>query len=189
LKKHKPWFDEECSKLVDQRKQVKLQWLQNASEINGDNLRIVRREGSRYFRNKEREYLKNKINDLATNGKNKNIRDLYKGINEFKRGYQRRNNLVEDETGDLLADTHNILNRWKNYFSHTLNVHNISDVRQIEIHMAEPLVPGPSRLEVEIAIAKLKKYKSPGSDQIPAELIQAGGEMLLSAIQKLINSI
>jgi hypothetical protein len=55
--------------------------------------------------------------------------------------------------------------------------------------MAEPLVPGPSHLEVQIANAKLNKYKSPGSDQIPAEPIQAGGEMLLSAIHKLINSI
>jgi hypothetical protein len=36
-------------------------------------------------------------------------------------------------------------------------------------------------------MAKLKKYKSPGSDQIPAELIQAGGEILLSAFHKLIN--
>jgi hypothetical protein len=51
------------------------------------------------------------------------------------------------------------------------------------------IVPGPSRLEVEIAIAKLKKYKSPGSDQIPSELIQAGGEILLSEIHKLINSV
>jgi hypothetical protein len=55
--------------------------------------------------------------------------------------------------------------------------------------MAEPLVPGPSRLEVEIAIAKLKKYKSRGSDQIPVELILAGGEILLSAIHKLINYV
>jgi hypothetical protein len=67
---------------------------------------------------------------------------------------------------------------WRNYFSQLLNVHNVSDVRQIEVHTDEPLVPGPSRLEVEIAIAKLKKYKSPGSDQIPAELIQARGENL-----------
>jgi hypothetical protein len=52
--------------------------------------------------------------------------------------------------------------------------------------MAEPLVPGPSRLEVEITIANLKNYKSPGSDEIPAELIQAGGKILLSAIHKLI---
>jgi hypothetical protein len=70
-----------------------------------------------------------------------------------------------------------------------LNVHNVSDVRQIEVHTAAPSVPGPSRLKVETAIAKLKKYKSPGSDQIPAELIQAGGEILLSAIHKLINYV
>jgi hypothetical protein len=57
-----------------------------------------------------------------------------------------------------------------------MNVCNASDVRQIEVHTAEPLVPGPNRLEVEIAIAELKKYKSPGSDQIPVELIQAGGD-------------
>jgi hypothetical protein len=42
LKKHKPWFDEECYKLLDQRKQAKLQWLQDPSEINGDNLNNVR---------------------------------------------------------------------------------------------------------------------------------------------------
>jgi hypothetical protein len=60
-------------------------------------------------------------------------------------------------------------------------VHNVNDFRQIEVHKAEPLVPGSSLLEVEIAIAKLKKYKSLGSDQIQAELIQAGGEILLSA--------
>jgi hypothetical protein len=53
--------------------------------------------------------MKDKINDLATNSKNKNMRDLYKGIDEFKRGYQPRNNLVKDENGDLLADYHNIL--------------------------------------------------------------------------------
>jgi hypothetical protein len=56
-------------------------------------------------------------------------------------------------------------------------VHNISDVRQIEVHMAEPLLPGPSRLDVEIPIAKLKKYESPGIDELPAELIQAGGDV------------
>jgi hypothetical protein len=50
------------------------------------------------------------------NSKNKNIRDLYRGINGFKRDYKPRNNLVKDENGDLLADSHNILTRWKNDF-------------------------------------------------------------------------
>jgi hypothetical protein len=39
---------------------------------------------------------------------------MHSGTNEFKRGYQPRNNLVKDENGDLLPDCHNILNRWKN---------------------------------------------------------------------------
>jgi hypothetical protein len=47
--------------------------------------------------------------------------------------------------------------------------------------MAEPLVPGPSCLEVKISIAKFKKYELPSSDQIPAQLIQAGGEILLAS--------
>jgi hypothetical protein len=53
-KHRKPWFDEECSKLVDRRKQAKLQWLQDPSEANEDNLSDVRREASRHFRNKKR---------------------------------------------------------------------------------------------------------------------------------------
>jgi hypothetical protein len=82
-----------------------LQWLQDLSEINGDNLNNVKCEASRYFRNKKREYLKDKINELAMKSKNENIRDQYREINEFKRGYQPGNNLVRDENGDLLADS------------------------------------------------------------------------------------
>jgi hypothetical protein len=72
MKKHKPWFNEGCSKLLDQRKQAKLQWLHDPSEINGDNLNNVIWEASRYFKNKRREYLRDKISELAMNSKNKN---------------------------------------------------------------------------------------------------------------------
>jgi hypothetical protein len=81
--------------------------------MNGDNLNNVRHETSRHFRNKKREYLKGKINELAMNSKNKNIRDLYRRMNEFKRGYHPGSNYVKDENGDLLADSNNIVNRWE----------------------------------------------------------------------------
>jgi hypothetical protein len=100
---------------------------------------------------------------------------LYRGINELKKWYQPGTNIVKAENGDLLADSHRILNRWKNYFYQLLNVHGVNDVRQTEIHTAELLVPESSSSEVEIAIEKLRRYKSPGIDLIPAELIQAGG--------------
>jgi hypothetical protein len=67
--------------------------------------------------------------------------------------------MVKGENGDLLADSHSILIRWKNYFCQLLNVHGVNDVRQTEIYTAEPLVPEPSSSEVEIAIEKLKRYK------------------------------
>jgi hypothetical protein len=100
------------------------------------------------------EYLKDKINKLPINSKN-NIRDLYRGINEFKRGYQPGSNSLKDEISDLLADSHNILNSSKKLFSQLLNMHNISVVRQIEIHTAESLAPVPCPLEIETAIANL----------------------------------
>jgi hypothetical protein len=102
------------------------------------------------------------------NSTNKNIRDLYRGRNQFYRGSQLTCNSVKDENIDQLVDFHNISNRCKNYFSsQLLTVHNVSDVRQREIHMAETSVPGPSPFEVNIATAKLKKYRSPGTDQTP----------------------
>jgi hypothetical protein len=160
----KPWFDEECSKLVDQRKQAKLRWLQDPSEVNEDNLSDIRQKASRHIRKKKTEYLKDKINEFESSSKNKNIRDLCRGINEFKKSYQPRTNLEKDERGDLLEDPLKILNRWKNYFCKLLSVHGVGDVTQTEMHTAEPSVPQPSASEVKVAIGKLKRYKSPGVD-------------------------
>jgi hypothetical protein len=59
----------------------------------------------------------------------------------------------------------------------------------MDIHTAEPLVPEPSLVQVEIAIGKLKSYKSSGNNNIPAKLIKAGGETLYSEIHRLICCI
>jgi hypothetical protein len=111
------------------------------------------------------------------------------GINDFKKGYQPRCNIVKDKKGDLVADTHSIVARWRNYFSQLFNVHGGKDVGQTEIHTAEPLVPEPSASDVELAIDKLKSHKSPGIDQISAELITAGCRTSCLEIHKLITSI
>jgi hypothetical protein len=58
---HKPWFDKECLGFLDQRKQAKMQWTQDPSQSNLDNLNKVKRGVSRHFRNKKKAYLKAKI--------------------------------------------------------------------------------------------------------------------------------
>ena len=92
--------------------------------------------------------------------------------------------MIKNEIEELLVDSNSILKRWKHYFSQLLNMHKGNDVGEIQIQTAEPLIPEPTRLEVEIVIEKLKKYKSPGIDQISAELIQDGGNSLLTEIYK-----
>ena len=69
------------------------------------------------FQNKKKAYLKAKIEKLETNSKINNVRDLYRGINDFKKGYQPNTIRVKDEKGDLVADSHGIMARWRNYFS------------------------------------------------------------------------
>jgi hypothetical protein len=77
--------------------------------------------------------LKGKINELETNNKNKNIRDLYRGINEFKKGYQPTVNIIKDENDNLLADPQSALNRWKNFFKQVLNMNEVHDDRQMGV--------------------------------------------------------
>jgi hypothetical protein len=89
----------------------------------------------------------------------------------------------------LLTDSHSILARWRNYFSQQLNVYGVNDVGHTEIHTAEPPVPEQSTLEVEMAIEKLKRSKSPVVDHTPAQPIKARGRTICSEIHKLINSI
>jgi len=97
--------------------------------------------------------------------------------------------LVKDEKGYFVSDSHSILARWRNDFSQLFNVRGFNDVRQREIHTAEPLVPEPHPFEVKMALENLKRHKSPGIDQFPAEMIKAGGRTIRFEICKLIISI
>ena len=115
---------------------------------------------------------------MNRDSKNENIRDLYGGVSGFKKEYQPRTYIVKDEKGDLVTDSHSILVRRWNHFSQLLNVHGINDVRQMDIHTAEPLEPEPSVFEVEMAVKKLKRYKSPGIDQIPGQI----GQLVLKSM-------
>jgi hypothetical protein len=84
--------------------------------------------------------------------------ELYRGITLFQK---LKTNLVREEKGDLLADPHSSLNKWKNYFCQLFHIHGVNDVTQPEIHMAQTLLPEPSVLEFKIFVYDLSKFKLP----------------------------
>jgi hypothetical protein len=96
--------------------------------------------------------------------------------------------LIKDEKGGVFADSQNILNRRKNFFSELLNAYGVNDVRQMEVHTAELLVSESCPSDFETGTEKLKRHKLIGIDEVAAELIQAGQNMR-SDIHKLIHSI
>ena len=128
---------------------------------------------------KKKEYLKAKIDEVETNSEMRNIRGLYRGISDFKEGYQPRTNMGLPQ----------YFARWRNHFSQLLNVHGINGVRQTEIRTAEPLMPESRAFEVEMAIENQKRHVSPGMDQMTTELIKAGGRAVCPEIHTFMNSI
>jgi hypothetical protein len=105
-------------------------------------------------------------------------------------GYQLRTNIVKNENPGLLADSHSILNRWKNYFSQSLNVHNVGNLRQVEILCTFSWDVSTCSLSFWSWICYWKvKNMSPGCDLISAELIHARHDTLWPEIQKFIRSI
>ena len=80
------------------------------------------------------------------------IRDLYRGINDLKKGYQIKKYIVQDEKGDLVRDSHSNLATQRNTFFRLFNVNAVKVIRQIEILSKDPLVSELSALEVEMAI-------------------------------------
>ena len=85
-----------------------MQWIKDPSQSSVDNLNNVRHAASFHFRYKKKKYLKAKIEELETKSKIKNISDLCRGINDFKKGYQSRTNIVRDEKDDLFTDFYSL---------------------------------------------------------------------------------
>ena len=147
-----------------------MQQLQYLNQGNVENLKNVRRELLDISGKKE-GISERKVDEIKISSTIKNTRDLSKGNTDFKRDYQSRPNVKKDQNGDLVTDSCSILGRWRSPFSQLLNARVVNDVRQTEMHTAIPLVPDPSAFEIEMAIEKIKRQKSPGTNRIPAVLI------------------
>jgi len=97
--------------------------------------------------------------------------------------------MIRNERGELQPDPTKIVDMCKSYFDRLLNVHNGEETEEFEIHTAEPWIPEPREIEIKMSVKKLKIFKSPGMDNILAELIKAGGTPLIKELHKLITAI
>ena len=85
-------------------------WLQNPNDQTAEDFTNIRHDTCRTLKRKKRNYMKVKVNTHEENSKTVNG-EIYKGINEFKKGYQPHAYIIKKHDGTIVADTSNILNK------------------------------------------------------------------------------
>jgi len=80
---------------------------------------------------------------------------LYRGINDCGKGHKLRIYIVKNEKGDLVADIHSTLARWRNNFCQVLNAHGVKKVGRLK-YSRDYLVSETSAFDLEMVTEKLK---------------------------------
>ena len=191
--KNERWFDKECEEELEKRTTLRLKVLKNETEENLMAYKEQRKICKRLLREKKRKYKFKLLDEIEENYKNKEIRSMYQGLKQEKKGYQSSSVFYKNEKGELVGNEEKILELWQRYFDELLNGEENGgmieeNLNKEDIH-GEEEEKAPSLREVKEIIKKLKNNKSPGEDQITAELLKYGGEKLEEKIQKLLEQI
>ena len=119
-----------------------------------------------------------------------NSKRAYQLVKDLASEKQGRSSTIQDKSRKCLTEEKEILSRWTDYYSELYNYETFGDNAVLDCSQPpnEDLQP-ILREEAEIAVASLKKGKSDGVDNIPAELVQAGGEIMIDVLIEICNRI
>ena len=183
----KPWVTKDILDLCDKRRGLKNKKYtpEGAAEYKITNGMI-----KRSLKDAKQTWLEEKRKEIDVNLKYNNSKKAYQLVRELTRKEGNRSSPILDKDGNCLTEDNHILKRWTEYCAE-LYSHKTSGDPEVLI-VSPPSNKGDFpilREEVEMAINRLKKGKSPGVDNIPAELIQAGGDVMVEAFSAICNYI
>uniref|UniRef100_A0A2S2NGN5 Transposon TX1 uncharacterized protein n=1 Tax=Schizaphis graminum TaxID=13262 RepID=A0A2S2NGN5_SCHGA len=165
--------------------------LQDASEERIQAYKVARILANRIIRRQKRLAEKKAIKDIESYKTNPRL--FHKQCMSIKEGFKARNCTMSDDDGNLVTGTQAITNLFREHFGQLLKNSqepSLSDkYEQIIYDTVQPELLEPNLDEIEMIINSLKNNKSPGEDNINAELHKLAGSQLAIQIQKLIKSI
>jgi hypothetical protein len=147
------------------------------------------------LRRKKRCWEKKKLEVLQKLQNRKEIRAMFKGIREIRKGFQPRTMYCKDKDG-LMSGEEEILERWVEHFEELLIVEQVTPVAldqvvdgQTNAAGEQEPVPEVTREEVREAITFMRNNYAPEEDDLSAELFKYGGEELINSTYTLIRSV
>ena len=183
----KPWVTSEVLELCDKRRELK----KRKGDAGGAReYRTINQEVKKGMRRAKEKWIEEQCQSIEENLKKNNSKKAYQLVNDLTSIKQGRTTTIQDKAGNCLTEERDILKRWTEYCSELYNHRATGDPGITQVPPATNTDNYPIlREEVEAAVRSLKKGKSAGVDDIPAELIQAGGETMINALLNICNKI
>ena len=182
------WWNEEVQESIKRKKLAKQNWDRHRDEVSLQQYKemcsIAKKEVAKA---KEKAY-----DDLYEKLDTKEgEKDLYRLTRQRDRDGKDMQHvkMIKDKDGDVLTNEENILRRWKEYFEDLLNIENERERRLVEVEQINQEVPRISRVEVKMAMRKMKGGKAVGPDKIPVEAWRSLGDMAVDWLTRLFNGI
>ena len=186
-RRKKPWVTKDVLDLCDERRDLKKKRYEaeGAKEYREANRRI-----QKAVKKAKEDWIGAQCEEIETCLNKNNSKRAYQLVKDLTSEKQGRSSTIQDKSGKCLTEEKEILSRWTEYCSEMYNYESCGDNTVLDCSQPpeEDLQP-ILREEVEIAVASLKKGKSAGVDNIPAELVQAGGETMIDVLTEICNRI
>ena len=183
----KPWVTKDVLDLCDERRDLKKKRYEaeGAKEYREANRRV-----QKAVKKAKEDWIGAQCEEIETCLNKNNSKRAYQLVKDLTSEKQGRSSTIQDKSGKCLTEEKEILSRWPEYCSELYNYESCGDNTVLDCNQPpeEDLQP-ILREEVEIAVASLNKGKSAGFDNIPAELVQAGGETMIDVLTKICNRI
>ena len=184
----KPWVTQDLLKLCDKRSELKK--LKFASEDGAKQYRQADKTVKNNMREAKEKWISNQCNDIERNLKTNNTKEAYRIVKVLANSKQSRPNTILDKNGKCLTESKEIMHRWTEYCSDLYSHNALGDTEKLKTHPTTDTESFPIlREEVEEAVKALKKGKSAGIDNIPGELVLAGGEAMIDALLAICQKI
>lgn len=188
--KKQPWITNEALDLCDKRRELrKVKFMNDTKHAEYQQMnKKVRRK----IKEDKEKWIELQCLTIDLGLKYGNSKVAYNTLKTITKSNQPRATIIEDKQGKMISNKEVVLKRWSEYCADLYNIELHPDVSILQEQLppkSEEESPSILKEEIEASIKSLKPGKSPGIDNIPAELIKAGGDMIteiyLSLCQKI----
>ncbi|KAK3888678.1 hypothetical protein Pcinc_007291 [Petrolisthes cinctipes] len=178
---------------VYDRREARLKYLKQPSNNElRENYRTINRQVKSEVLQQKRLTMEKKVEQLERDFKNNNSHNLFKTVRELEKKPYRQLNTIKDKNGTIQCEQEEVLRCWQDHFTTQLNTefpHNDEAPNDVLEGDAEINDNPPTEHEVETSIKSLKNKKSPGWDNITAEVLKAGGRYMVEMLQCLFKKV